>query len=189
MAIKIFIDQGHNPTNPNAGAEASGVREQDVNYEVGVWLEALLNADPNYEARLSRPTAETQLGNSTASSLRARTEAANAWPADYFISLHCNANVNANVSGTEAYVYELGSPVAELADDILDGIRDQTGLQNRGVFARPTLYVLRSTAMPAVLVEMGYITNDKDRALLVNDPESFARGIYQGMNTYFGFAG
>lgn len=189
MAIKIFIDQGHNPTNPNAGAEASGVREQDVNYEVGVRLAALLNADPNYEARLSRPTEETQLGSSTATSLRARTDAANSWPADYFVSLHCNANVNSAVSGTEGYVYALGTAAAQLAEDMLEGIQDRTGLQNRGVFARPTLYVLRATSMPAVLVEMGYLTNDQDRALLVNDPESFARGIYQGMNDFFGFTG
>lgn len=188
MAIKIFIDQGHNPMNPNAGAEAGGVREQDVNFEVGVRLAALLNADPNYEARLSRPTPETQLGTSTATSLRARTDAANAWPADYFISLHCNANVNAAISGTEAYVYALGTAAEELAEDILKGIEDLTGLQDRGVFARPTLYVLRSTSMPAVLVELGYLTNDNDRALLVNDPESFARGIYIGMNDYFGFS-
>ena len=33
MAIKIFVDQGHNPQNPNAGAEVNGVREQDINYE------------------------------------------------------------------------------------------------------------------------------------------------------------
>ena len=36
MAIKIFIDQGHNPENPNAGAEANGLREQDITYDVGM---------------------------------------------------------------------------------------------------------------------------------------------------------
>ena len=35
MPIRIFIDQGHNPSGPNAGAEGSGLREQDVNYLVG----------------------------------------------------------------------------------------------------------------------------------------------------------
>lgn len=189
MAIKIYIDQGHNPVNPNAGAESAGVREQDVNFEVGVRLAALLDADPNYEAMLSRPTADTQLGTSVATSLRARVDAANAWPADYFLSLHCNANVNTSISGTEAYVFALSTPAAQLGEDIIEGISDLTGLQDRGVFARPTLYVLRTTTMPAVLVEMGYLTNPNDRYLLVNDPESFARGIYRGLNEYFGFAG
>lgn len=182
MAIKIFIDQGHNPVNPNAGAESGGVREQDINYEVGRRLADLLNANPNFEARLSRPTPETQLGDTTtASSLRARVAAANSWPADYFISLHCNANTNPAISGTEGYVFALQTRAAEMAEDILEGISDLTGLRNRGVFARPTLYVLRSTAMPAALIELGYLTNAQDRALLVNDPESFARGIYNGL--------
>ena len=35
MAIKIYIDQGHNPENPNAGAEGNGLREQDITYRVG----------------------------------------------------------------------------------------------------------------------------------------------------------
>ena len=66
MAIKIFVDQGHNPQNPNAGAEVNGVREQDINYEVGVRLAALLRADPDFDVRLSRDTLEEQLGPSNA---------------------------------------------------------------------------------------------------------------------------
>ena len=62
MAIKIYIDQGHNPQNPNAGAEGNGLREQDIVYEVGVRLAALLRANPNFEVRLSRPTPETTVG-------------------------------------------------------------------------------------------------------------------------------
>lgn len=184
MAIQIFIDQGHNPVNPNAGAEAAGIREQDINYEVGVRLAALLNADPDFEARLSRPAPETQLGTSVATSLRARVEAANAWPADYFISLHCNANTNPDISGAEGYVFALGTRAAEMAEDIIEGISDMTGLRDRGVFPRPTLYVLRETAMPAALIELGYLTNPGDRALLVNDPQSFARGIYNGLREF-----
>ena len=67
---KIYIDQGHNPDPPNSGAEGNGLREQDVTYEVGRRLAALLRRSGNYEVRLSRPTSETQLGTSNASSLR-----------------------------------------------------------------------------------------------------------------------
>ena len=44
MAIRIFIDQGHNPSGPNTGAEGNGLREQDVNYIVGVYLADMLRA-------------------------------------------------------------------------------------------------------------------------------------------------
>ena len=93
MAIKIFIDQGHNPVNPNAGAEGNGYREQDLVYYIGKELEALLNANPNFEARTSRNDPDEILGTSTATSLAARADTANTWGADYFISIHCNASV------------------------------------------------------------------------------------------------
>jgi len=186
MAIKIFIDQGHNPQNPNAGAEAGGYREQDINYEVGVRLAALLNNNPNFEARLSRTSPTQQLGTSTATSLQARVSAANSWGANFFISLHCNSNPNPAISGSEAYVFRLNSPAHHMAVQILAGLNYITGLPNRGVFARPTLYVLRATAMPAVLVEMGYMTNPRDLYLLTTNPQLFAQGIYNGILMYYG---
>ena len=64
-------------------------------------------------------------------------------------------------------------------------LSEATGLRDRGVFARPGLYVLRRTNMPALLVEMGYLTNPEDARLLSTDPQSFARGIYNGMLSYF----
>ncbi|MBN7771789.1 N-acetylmuramoyl-L-alanine amidase family protein [Clostridium aminobutyricum] len=186
MAIKIFIDQGHNPQNPNAGAEANGVREQDVNYEVGVRLADLLNNNPNFEARLSRNTPTEQLGTSTASSLQSRVYMANSWGADWFISLHCNSNPNPDISGSEAYVHTAETPAYNMATRLLEGLNYMTGLQNRGVFIRPTLYVLRATAMPSILVEMGYLTNENDAFLLSTDPQSFAVGIYNGILLYYG---
>lgn len=184
MPIKIYIDQGHNPVNPNAGAEGNGLREQDITYKVGVALADLLNANPAYTARLSRRTPDVILGDSTASSLAARTTEANAWGADYFISLHTNAALDASASGSEAYVYALDSTAFYLAEDILEQLARRTGLRNRGVQARPTLYVLRKTAMPAVLVELGFISNPSDAALMDRQPELFAEGIYNGIVSF-----
>lgn len=79
MAIKIFIDQGHNPQNPNAGAEANGLREQDINYNVGILLAEMLNNNPNFEARTSRTYPTEQLGTSTLTSLQTRVALANSW--------------------------------------------------------------------------------------------------------------
>jgi N-acetylmuramoyl-L-alanine amidase len=186
MAIKIYIDQGHNPVNPNAGAEANGLREQNLVFRIGLELAELLAQNGNFEVRLSRPTPATQLGSSNTSSLAARVNDANSWGADYFISLHTNASTSPSPNGTEAYVYSIPSRASRLAEDIVEGVTDATGLNDRGVFSRSGLYVLRKTQMPAVLVELGFISNPKEAALMRDRPELFARGVYDGILEYTG---
>lgn len=184
MAIKIYIDQGHNPNSPNTGAEGNGYREQDITYRVGEELATLLRNNGNFDVRLSRPTPTTQLGTSNAGSLRARVNDANSWGADYFISIHTNAASSSSANGTEALVYSEPSISSELGEDILVGLNEATGLPNRGIKLRPGLYVLRRTQMPAVLVELGFISNPYDANLMANNPSLFARGIYNGILDY-----
>jgi len=186
MAIKIYLDQGHNPVNPNAGAEGNGLREQNLVYRIGQEAATLLRQSGNYEVRLSRPTPETQLGTSNATSLRVRVDEANAWGADYFLSLHTNASELAAATGGEAFVYARGTVAEALANEIQAELQSSTGLANRGVFTRPSLYVLKRTAMPAALLELGFITNPRDARLMNTRPELFAEGIYNGIVDYTG---
>lgn len=187
MAIKIYIDQGHNPENPNAGAEGNGLREQDITYRVGKALGNLLRADGRFAVRESRPTPTTSLGSNNTASLQARVRDANAWGADYFLSLHTNAASSPAATGSEAFSYASGTRGYRFGSDILVGLTNATGLRNRGMKVRPGLYVLRRTSMPAVLLELGFITNPNDAALMNSNPELFARGIYNGILTYFGY--
>ena len=106
--------------------------------------------------------------------------------ADYFISIHTNASDNPNASGVEAFAYSSPSAAFSLGEDIVEGIGEVTGLRNRGMKVRPGLYVLRRTAMPAVLVELGFISNPGDAALMDERPDLFAQGIYRGILEYLG---
>ena len=186
MATKIYIDQGHNPENPNAGAEGNGLQEQTITYSVGQELAALLRQNPDFEVRLSRPTPTTSLGTSNTTSLQARVNDANSWGADYFISIHTNASSNPDATGVEAFAYSAPSRAFSLGEDIVENISATTGLRDRGMKVRPGLYVLRRTNMPAVLVELGFISNPSDAALMDSRPELFARGIYNGSLEYLG---
>jgi N-acetylmuramoyl-L-alanine amidase len=189
MAIKIFIDQGHNPTGyHNTGAVGNGLVEQDITYQVGIYLANMLNNDPRFETRLSRPTPTTVLGTNNTTSLAERVRMANEWPANYFISIHCNANVNPAINGTEVYIYRYHTQANWLAEQVLDGIVETVGTRNNGVRANPSLYVLRKTKMPAILVELGYLTNLDDSVKLRDNQYLFARGIYIGILRYFGFS-
>ncbi len=186
MAIKIFIDQGHNPRNPNSGAEGNGLQEADLTYKIGIILRDMLNKNPNYEAITSRNSPDEILGTSNSTSLSARTRAANEWGADYFISLHANASSNSSATGSEAFVYSQTSKAKPLAESILKWLQYIVGVKPRGVFARPGLYVLRKTTMPALLLEMGFITNAGEARNMDENPGDYALGIYDGIINYFG---
>ena len=186
MAIKIFVDQGHNPSGFNAGAEGNGLREQDITYTVGAYLADILAADDRFEVRTSRTTPEEVLGYNNTSSLRTRVEMANEWPADYFISIHVNANNNPNINGSEVYVYRTESASYYLAQNILSEIVRRVGTKDNGVRVNSSLYVLRNTDMPAVLVELAYISNTEDAQKLRDDQYQFAYGIYVGLLNYLG---
>ena len=185
MAIKIYIDQGHNPGSPNAGAEGNGYREQDITYEVGIRLAELLESNGNFDVRLSRPTPSTQLGTSNSTSLKARVDDANSWGADYFISIHTNASLSSSVNGSEGLVYSAPSEASALAEDMLRGLTEATGFRNRGIKLRPGLYVLRKTNMPAVLMEIGFISNPQNANFMANNPSLFAEGMYNGILDFF----
>ncbi len=188
MAIKIFIDQGHNPTGfHNAGATGNGLFEQDITYQVGVYLADMLNEDPRFDVRLSRPTETTVLGTTNATSLAERVRMANEWPANYFISIHVNSNPNPAINGTEIYLYEFGTQANWMAQQIMAGITKYAGTRNNGIRLNKSLYVLRRTTMPALLVELGYISNASDAEILRNNQYQFAYGMYVGIMHYFGF--
>ena len=187
MAIKIFIDQGHNPQGVNAGAEGFGLREQDITYNVGKYLADFLREDDRFEVRTSRTSPEQVLGTSNSSSLAARVNGANSWPANYFLSIHVNANTNPAVNGSEVYVYQDYTQSYYFGEQILKSVVSELGTKDNGVRVRPSLYVLRKTNMPAALVELAYITNVNDAEKLKNNQYQFAEAIYRGILKYFGF--
>ena len=186
MAFNIYIDQGHNPYGFNAGAEGFGIREQDITWQIGQYLYNILSEDDRFLARLSRPSPDTILGYNNTSSLRERVTRANEWPADYFISIHANASTNPEANGSEVYVAASYTRAWYLAMDVLSEIVRRTETKYNGVLLNPGLYVLRNTTMPAILVELGYITNYEDNQKMLNNGYQFAYGIYVGLLNYLG---
>ena len=113
-------------------------------------------------------------------------EAANAWEADVFISIHVNAGGG---RGAETYCYALGGRGERLArciqNQLVAAIQpiDQ-GYRDRGVYEYPTFCVLRNTNMPAVLVETGFIDSD-DVGVLTLHGDEIARALARGVTDYW----
>lgn len=177
--MRVFINPGHHPgLDPGAVNRDYGVTEADIVRDVGVLVaEYLTTAGCEVKAVQSN----NLCGEDAAYTNVCLT--ANSWPADIFVSLHCNAATPA-ARGTEVLVYDKWSPADTLASCILHQIVDSVGTQSRGVKARPNLVVLNSTHMPAVLVELGFISNDGDCRMLINQQDELARAIARGITDY-----
>lgn len=101
--------------------------------------------------------------------------------ADLFVSIHRNSSENPNqYSGIETLVYSDTGLKAEVARNINNQLED-AGFKNLGVDERKNLVVLKRTKMPAVLVEVGFINNDKDNYLFDEEFDSIAQAIADGI--------
>jgi N-acetylmuramoyl-L-alanine amidase len=174
--VSIAIDPGHGGRDPGA-VGIGGLRETDIVLDVSLQLATLLR-EHGAEVVLTRQD-EREID------LEPRVLTANRANADLFVSIHANAisMSRPDVNGVETYFY--GSPAGrELSDVILQSILEAADMRNRGV-KEARFYVLRRTAMPATLVEVGFVTGAEDAPRLA-DPEfrtliaqAIARGILQ----------
>lgn len=177
--MKVFLNPGHAPNgepDPGAVNERTGLRECDVALAVGKAAASYLNA----------AGVETELLQSD--SLYEICRTANDSDADIFVSIHCNAAEAISANGTETWACAGSYRGSILADRIQKQIVESLGTTDRGVkIATPGvngLYVLSNTAMPAVLVELAFISNESDEQLLADNQDDFARAIARGITDY-----
>lgn len=173
---KIFIDPGHGGANPGAIA-ASGLEEATVNLDVALRLGRILTSW-GYTVNYSR-TENVDV------SLAERARLANEWGADYFVSIHCNSAVNTEYNGTETFYYKVGTVAEGFAAVVNTALVNQIGLKDLGIKAR-NLAVLRRTYMPAILVELAFLSYPPEAALLAEPSfrEQCAIGIANGIRQF-----
>ena len=150
-------------------------------------LAEILRMDNRFQVRVSRNSITEILGIDRTSSLQTRVDMANNWPADYFLSIHCNYNTNPNINGSEVYIYRANTQAQWLAESILESLVNVVQMKDNQIYVASNLFVLRNTRMTANLIELGYMTNVSDLNKLVNQQLLFAIAIYIGLLQYFGF--
>ncbi|ADU52196.1 cell wall hydrolase/autolysin [Thermaerobacter marianensis DSM 12885] len=185
---KVYLDPGHGGDDP--GATGNGLVEKDINLAIARHARQHL-ARHGLAVRMSRSTDRSK-------SLRARTHEANAWGADIYVSVHCNAYVDASARGFEVWhSVQPGSRGRILARYLVQWMDRLTPLVNRGARSRAgrggrdAYYVIRESRMPAVIVECGFITNPGDARYLgsASGQARLAAAIARGVLQYFGRSG
>lgn len=160
MTERIFIDAGHGGNDP--GAVGNGLREKDLTLKIAKKTRDYLNA--NYTGHVVKLSRE---GDSTLS-LAQRTNAANAWNATYFVSIHINAGGG---TGFESFVYSgTGSATKSDRTDVHKAIMAELGtsVRDRGMKSA-NFYVIRYTKMNAILTENFFIDTKANADKLKSD--------------------
>jgi len=167
----IVLDPGHGGVD--SGAVSHGRRESADNLRLALAVQRIL-LDQGQRVIMTRST-------DTSVTLGERSAISNRNNADIFVSLHRNAFSNPAANGVENFVFTTAPPrTVQYAQNVLDrvvavGVQSNRGLK-RGNFA-----VLRATQAPAMLLEMGFITNTRDNQLFDQHFDAYARAIAQGI--------
>ncbi|MEI2280258.1 N-acetylmuramoyl-L-alanine amidase family protein [Paenibacillus polysaccharolyticus] len=171
----IVIDPGHGGRQSGA-VSLSGAYEKDFNLAVGLKVKALLEQHANIQTVITRQD-DTEL------SLQQRVDIAKLNQANLFVSIHGNKFTTPVPNGIETLYTRKESK--SLAEILHKHVLPVTGLKDRGVKVA-SLHVTRETSMPAVLLELGFLSNPTDEALMLTESyqDQCAQAIVDGILDY-----
>ncbi|MBY0120937.1 N-acetylmuramoyl-L-alanine amidase [Bacillus sp. S/N-304-OC-R1] len=173
--VKIFIDPGHGGTD--SGATGNGLFEKNLTLQIAKRVQIMLADYENIQVKLSREQDQTV-------SLNQRTNMANAWGADFLLSIHINSGGG---TGYEDYIYPFNREASAAYQNIIhEEVLKQNELTDRGK-KQENFHMLRESHMPAILTENGFIDNPSDAAKLSESAylDKVANGHVDGLVRVF----
>jgi len=173
---KVVIDSGHGGSDP--GAQRENIFEKNITIDVA-------NKVKNYLNQAGINVVMTRAGDETVS-LKQRTIITNNENPEVFVSIHVNSCESPNVTGLETHWYT--SKSKKLAQTVQNKLVSSISSPDRGVM-NSMFYVIHHTNVPAVLVEIGFLSNNKERSQLLTQErqEITARAIADGIIKFMEF--
>ena len=188
----IVLDAGHGGRDDGCTG-VSGVKEQDINLKITKTLKVYLET-LGIKVVLTRADGnglyDTNATNFKTSDMAKRMDIIRGCKADMVISIHCNSYKDKKQSGAQVFYQEDDTVSQELANIMqsqlksqLEGARSES---NHGDY-----FLLKESSMPAVLIECGYLSNEREEKLLnsVTYQNKIAYSIMCGVVAYFGLCG
>lgn len=180
----IVLDAGHGGYDTGS-ISYDGVYEKDITLaitqKIGEQLEKA-----GYTVVYTRTSDEVSWSNDNRDDLRTRVAIGEEAGADYYISIHTNASEYGDgASGFEAYIDYENDTVTAMAQSIEQKLMQLGYTQNRGLKSTQdsSLYVIDSNPVPAMLLELGFITDSADAAYMCSEEgqNALAQSIAQGI--------
>ncbi|PKR78760.1 N-acetylmuramoyl-L-alanine amidase [Halalkalibacillus sediminis] len=174
--MKLYLDPGHGGVD--SGAQGNGLLEKNMNLDIALRIRSILqNGYENVEVLMSRTDDRTK-------NLTERTDEANTWGADHYLSIHCNA-FDGSAKGFENFIHDSlsdSSITAQYQDILHEEVMKVNGLKDRGQ-KMANFHVLRESIMPALITENGFIDNVEDANLIqmASWREKVAQGHVNGL--------
>ena len=181
----IVIDPGHGGKDPGTTG-FNGNYEKDINLEISKKLKRKLESN-RYKVILTRDS-DKYVDNLL------RADIANKKRARVFVSIHGNAmEDNSSVDGIQVLYYPNRQSTIgdlnnnELAQVMMNSLVSRTGARDKGIIEREDLIILNQTKMPAILIEYGFLSNEKEEQLLLTDEyqNKVVDSIIDGLEEYF----
>lgn len=178
----VCIDPGHGIGKDTGATGIGGLQEDDVTLSVGLKVGKILE-DRGVKVVYTRTEDQRSVPMSVTESLQKRCDISNNANAKYFVSIHCNSFEVESANGTETLRNESNSESERLATAIQKNIISGVGTYNRGLKDGNWLYVVNNTNSPAVLTELGFLTNPNDAEKLASDSyrQKYAEAIANGI--------
>lgn len=158
--MKWYLDFGHGGKDPGA-VGSKNTKESDVVLKVGMLVKSKL--EEAFEKVIT--TRESDMFYS----LDYRTNKANKEACNYFVSFHMNSSTNKAAKGCEVWIYDSNSKVYTLAKNLCSNLSSNLKTPNRGVKESKKFSVIKNSKMPALLIEIDFISNPQIEALCSNE--------------------
>ncbi len=183
----ITLDPGHGGSDSGA-IGPTGYMEKQATLAIGLDLADMLK-QAGARVFITRRT-DTDVAPQPATDveeLQARCDVGNRSKSDIFVSIHMDSFTSPAAQGTTGYYYVNGSSASErLATYVKESVVDKIGTTDRGT-KTSNFYVVKNTTMPATLVEVAFISNPDEEAILKSQDgqKNAAEGIFNGIVRYF----
>ena len=170
----VVIDPGHGGID--YGAIRSGINEKDITTDVSAKVAKMLRSD-GYTVYMTRDEDKTV-------SLQERVDFSENHNPDIFVSIHVNSSEGTTATGIETHYYHDYS--IGLAKVVHAAMAKHVNSKDRGLF-KSKFYVINHTTVPAILVEIGFISNEEEREDLISEKrkQATAKAIVEGIKNYY----